>query len=164
MQLAYFAGGCFWCLEAIFQRIEGVFSVIPGYCNGSTISPTYQDVCTGQTGHAEVIKIEFEEDKVSYEELLQVFFKTHDASTLNRQGNDTGTQYRSAVFYINDWQKSQASAMIKHLGDRIVTELTELDVFYQAEDYHTNYFNNNSGQPYCQMVILPKLDKHFKNI
>jgi peptide-methionine (S)-S-oxide reductase len=125
MQLAYFAGGCFWCVEAIFQRIEGVFSVIPGYCNGSTISPTYQDVCTGQTGHAEVIKIEFEEDKVSYEELLQVFFKTHDASTLNRQGNDTGTQYRSAVFYINDWQKSQASAMMNHLGDRIVIELTE---------------------------------------
>tara|TARA_B100001105_G_scaffold220161_1_gene187403 strand:- start:387 stop:881 length:495 start_codon:yes stop_codon:yes gene_type:complete len=163
MQLAYFAGGCFWCVEAIFQRIEGVIRVDPGYCNGSTINPTYHDICTGTTGHAEAVKIEFNDDKASFKELLEVFFLTHDATTLNRQGNDVGTQYRSAVFYVNDEQQSVAQKMIDSLGEEVVTELVLLDKFYDAEDYHNNYYNNNSNQPYCQMVITPKLEKYFKD-
>ena len=131
MQTAYFAGGWFWCVEAVFQRIQGVALVESGDCNGSTIDPTYQDICTGSSGHAEVVKIEFDETIVSFEDLLQVFFATHDATTLNQQGNDRGTQYRSAVFYT-------------------------------AEDYHQNYYNNNPNQPYCAMLITPKLDKYFK--
>lgn len=162
MQTTYFAGGCFWCVEAVFQRIQGVDLVESGYCNGSTIDPTYQDICTGSSGHAEVVKIEFDETIVSFEDLLQVFFATHDATTLNQQGNDKGTQYRSAVFYTNDEQQAQAKQFIEKLGDNIVTEVTELDVFYPAEDYHQNYYNNNPNQPYCAMLITPKLDKYFK--
>ena len=162
MQTAYFAGGCFWCVEAVFQRIQGVDLVESGYCNGSTIDPTYQDICTGSSGHAEVVKITFDETVVSFEDLLQVFFATHDATTLNQQGNDKGTQYRSAVFYTNDGQQAQAKQFIEKLGDNIVTEVTELDVFYPAEDYHQNYYNNNPSQPYCAMLITPKLDKYFK--
>jgi len=162
MQTAYFAGGCFWCVEAVFQRIQGVDLVESGYCNGSTIDPTYQDICTGSSGHAEVVKITFDETIVSFEDLLQVFFATHDATTLNQQGNDKGTQYRSAVFYTNDEQQTQAKQFIEKLGDNIVTEVTELDVFYPAEDYHQNYYNNNPSQPYCAMLITPKLDKYFK--
>jgi peptide-methionine (S)-S-oxide reductase len=161
MQTAYFAGGCFWCVEAVFQRINGVVNVESGYCNGSTQNPTYQDICTGATGHAEVVKIEFDESQASFEQLLAVFFATHDATTLNQQGNDKGTQYRSAVFYINDEQQTQANQFIEKLGDNIVTEVTELAVFYPAEDYHQNYFNNNPNQPYCAMLIAPKLDKYF---
>ncbi|MDG2353526.1 MAG: peptide-methionine (S)-S-oxide reductase MsrA [Gammaproteobacteria bacterium] len=162
MQTAYFAGGCFWCVEAVFQRIQGVALVESGYCNGSTIDPTYQDICTGSSGHAEVVKIEFDETIVSFEDLLQVFFATHDATTLNQQGNDRGTQYRSAVFYTNTEQQTQAKLFIEKLGDNIVTEVTELDIFYPAEDYHQNYYNNNPNQPYCAMLITPKLDKYFK--
>ncbi|HIM54444.1 MAG TPA: peptide-methionine (S)-S-oxide reductase [Gammaproteobacteria bacterium] len=162
MQTTYFAGGCFWCVEAVFQRIQGVDLVESGYCNGSTIDPTYQDICTGSSGHAEVVKITFDETIVSFEDLLQVFFSTHDATTLNQQGNDKGTQYRSAVFYTNDEQQAQAKQFIEKLGDNIVTEVTELDVFYPAEDYHQNYYNNNPNQPYCAMLITPKLDKYFK--
>lgn len=162
MQTAYFAGGCFWCVEAVFQRINGVVSVESGYCNGSIINPTYQDICTGATGHAEVVKIEFDESIASFEYLLQVFFATHDATTLNQQGNDKGTQYRSAIFYINDEQQAQAKQFIQKLVDNIVTEVTELDTFYSAEDYHQNYYNNNPNQPYCAMLITPKLDKYFK--
>ena len=162
MQTTYFAGGCFWCVEAVFQRIQGVTLVESGYCNGSTIDPTYQDICTGSSGHAEVVKITFDETIVSFEDLLQVFFSTHDATTLNQQGNDKGTQYRSAVFYTNDEQQTQAKQFIEKLGDNIVTEVTELDVFYTAEDYHQNYYNNNPSQPYCAMLITPKLDKYFK--
>jgi len=162
MQAAYFAGGCFWCVEAVFQRIQGVALVESGYCNGSTIDPTYQDICTGSSGHAEVVKIEFDETIVSFEDLLQVFFATHDATTLNQQGNDRGTQYRSAVFYTNTEQQTQAKLFIEKLGDNIVTEVTELDIFYPAEDYHQNYYNNNPNQPYCAMLITPKLDKYFK--
>ena len=161
MQTAYFAGGCFWCVEAIFQRINGVTHVTSGYCNGTTIDPTYQDICTGSTGHAEVVKIEFDEDQLEFEKLLKVFFATHDATTLNQQGNDKGTQYRSAVFYTNDEQQTQANQFIQKLGDNVVTEVTKLDVFYPAEDYHQNYFNNNQNQPYCQMLIAPKLSKYF---
>jgi len=161
MQTAYFAGGCFWCVEAVFQRINGVVNVESGYCNGSTQNPTYQDICTGATGHAEVVKIEFDESQTSFEQLLAVFFATHDATTLNQQGNDKGTQYRSAVFYTNTEQQTQAKLFIEKLGDNIVTEVTELAVFYPAEDYHQNYFNNNPNQPYCTMLIAPKLDKYF---
>jgi peptide-methionine (S)-S-oxide reductase len=145
----------------VFQRINGVVNVESGYCNGSTQNPTYQDICTGATGHAEVVKIEFDESQASFEQLLAVFFATHDATTLNQQGNDKGTQYRSAVFYINDEQQTQANQFIEKLGDNIVTEVTELAVFYPAEDYHQNYFNNNPNQPYCAMLIAPKLDKYF---
>jgi len=162
MQTAYFAGGCFWCVEAVFQRINGVVNVESGYCNGSTKNPTYQDICTGATGHAEVVKIEFDESQASFEQLLAVFFATHDATTLNQQGNDHGTQYRSAVFYTNTEQQNQAKLFIEKLGDNIVTEVTELAVFYPAEDYHQNYYNNNPNQPYCAMLITPKLDKYFK--
>ena len=161
METAYFAGGCFWCVEAIFQRINGVTYVTSGYCNGDTIDPTYQDICTGSTGHAEVVKIEFDEDQVEFEKLLKVFFATHDATTLNQQGNDRGTQYRSAVFYVSNEQQQQAKQLIQKLGDNVVTEVTKLDVFYPAENYHQNYFNNNQNQPYCQMLIAPKLDKYF---
>ena len=161
METAYFAGGCFWCVEAIFQRINGVTHVTSGYCNGTTIDPTYQDICTGSTGHAEVVKIEFDKDQVEFEKLLKVFFATHDATTLNQQGNDRGTQYRSAVFYVSDEQQQQAKQLIQKLGDNVVTEVTKLDVFYPAEDYHQNYFNNNQNQPYCQMLIAPKLSKYF---
>ena len=161
METAYFAGGCFWCVEAIFQRINGVTHVTSGYCNGTTIDPTYQDICTGSTGHAEVVKIEFDKDQVEFEKLLKVFFATHDATTLNQQGNDRGTQYRSAVFYVSDEQQQQAKQLIQKLGDNVVTEVTKLDVFYPAENYHQNYFNNNHNQPYCQMLIAPKLDKYF---
>jgi peptide-methionine (S)-S-oxide reductase len=162
MQTAYFAGGCFWCVEAVFQRIQGVARVESGYCNGSTIDPTYQDICTGSSGHAEVVKIEFDESQVTFEQLLEVFFATHDTTTLNQQGNDEGTQYRSAVFYTNAEQQTQANQFIQKLGDNIVTEVSELDVFYPAEDYHQNYYNNNLNQPYCAMLITPKLDKYFK--
>jgi peptide-methionine (S)-S-oxide reductase len=161
MQTAYFAGGCFWCVEAVFQRINGVVNVESGYCNGSTKNPTYQDICTGATGHAEVVKVEFDESQTSFEQLLAVFFATHDATTLNQQGNDKGTQYRSAVFYTNTEQQNQAKLFIEKLGDNIVTEVTELAVFYPAEDYHQNYFNINPNQPYCAMLIAPKLDKYF---
>jgi len=161
MQTAYFAGGCFWCVEAVFQRINGVVDVESGYCNGSTQNPTYQDICTGTTGHAEVVKIEFDESQISFEQLLTVFFATHDATTLNQQGNDKGTQYRSAVFYINGEQQTQAKPFIEKLGDNIVTEVTKLAVFYPAENYHQNYFNDNPNQPYCAMLIAPKLDKYF---
>jgi peptide-methionine (S)-S-oxide reductase len=161
METAYFAGGCFWCVEAIFQRINGVTYVTSGYCNGDTIDPTYQDICTGSTGHAEVVKIEFDEDQVEFEKLLKVFFATHDATTLNQQGNDCGTQYRSAIFYVSDGQQQQAKQLIQRLGDNIVTEVTKLDVFYPAENYHQNYFNNNQNQPYCLMLIAPKLSKYF---
>mgnify|MGYP003978861017 CR=1 FL=1 len=161
MQTAYFAGGCFWCVEAVFQRIEGVLNATSGYCNGATQNPTYQDICTGTTGHAEVVKIEFDEAIISFEKLLSVFFATHDPTTLNQQGNDKGTQYRSAGFYMNDEQQLQAGQFVQKLAENVVTEVSELDVFYPAEDYHQNYFVNNPNQPYCAMLIAPKIDKYF---
>jgi peptide-methionine (S)-S-oxide reductase len=161
MQTAYLAGGCFWCVEAIFQRVKGVKEVENGYCNGTTINPSYESICTGQTGHAEVLRVDFDEDEVTFEALLEVFVETHDPTSLNRQGADRGTQYRSAVFYTNDLQKEIATSVIGKIKGA-VTEVTELDVFYPAEVYHQNYFNNNSNQPYCQMVILPKVTKYFK--
>ncbi len=161
MQTAYLAGGCFWCVEAIFQRVNGVKEVKNGYCNGSTQNPTYEAICTGQTGHAEVLRVEYDESVVSYESLLEVFVETHDPTSLNQQGADKGTQYRSAIFYTDDSQRLIATSVIGNIKGA-VTEITKLDVFYPAEGYHQNYYNNNSNQPYCQMVILPKINKYFK--
>ena len=161
MQTAYLAGGCFWCVEAIFQRVNGVKELENGYCNGDTQNPSYEAICSGQTGHAEVLRVEYDESVVSYESLLEVFVETHDPTSLNQQGADKGTQYRSAVFYTNDLQKQVATSVIGKVKGA-VTEITELDVFYPAESYHQDYFSNNSNQPYCQMVILPKINKYFK--
>jgi peptide-methionine (S)-S-oxide reductase len=161
MQAAYFAGGCFWCVEAIFQRVDGVKELTSGYCNGSTQNPTYEEVCSGQSGHAEVLKIEFDEQKISFTDLLEVFVETHDPTSLNQQGADRGTQYRSAVFYIDSVQRDLAISLISSIPDA-VTEISPLDVFYPAEGYHQNYYNNDPNQPYCQMVILPKINQYFK--
>jgi peptide-methionine (S)-S-oxide reductase len=161
MQTAYFAGGCFWCVEAIFQRVDGVKELTSGYCNGSTQNPTYEEVCSGQSGHAEVLKIEFDEQQISFTDLLKVFVETHDPTSLNQQGADRGTQYRSAVFYIDSVQRDLAISLISSIPDA-VTEISPLDVFYPAEGYHQNYYNNDPNQPYCQMVILPKINKYFK--
>lgn len=160
--------GCFWCTEAIFETVKGVKSLTSGYMGGHTKNPTYKEVCTGQTGHAEVIQLEYDADELSFDELLLIFFKTHNPTTLNRQGGDVGTQYRSAIFYHNEQQKEQAEAMIKRLTDEkvfdqpIVTEVTPASEFYKAEDYHQNYFENNPGNPYCSAVIQPKLYKFAK--
>jgi peptide-methionine (S)-S-oxide reductase len=161
MQIAYLAGGCFWCIEAIFQRVNGVKKLESGYCNGSTQSPSYEAICSGQTGHAEVLRIEYDESVVSYESLLEVFVETHDPTSLNQQGADKGTQYRSAIFYTDDSQRLIATSVVGNIKGA-VTEITELDVFYPAEGYHQDYYNNNLNQPYCQMVILPKINKYFK--
>ena len=161
METAYFAGGCFWCVEAIFQRVDGVKNLTSGYCNGLSQNPSYEEVCTGQSEHAEVLKIDYDEQQISYAKLLEVFVATHDPTSLNQQGGDRGTQYRSAVFYINESQKQLAITLLSTIKNA-VTEVTELDVFYAAEDYHQNYYNNNTNQPYCQLVILPKIKKYFK--
>ena len=161
MQTAYLAGGCFWCVEAIFQNINGVKELENGYCNGATQNPSYEAICSGQTGHAEVLRVEYDESVVSYESLLEVFVETHDPTSLNQQGADKGTQYRSAIFYTDDSQRLIATSVIGNIKGA-VTEITKLDVFYPAEGYHQNYYNNNSNQPYCQMVILPKINKYFK--
>ena len=168
MEQATFGGGCFWCTEAVFQNLKGVTKVISGYMGGHKPEPTYKEICNGDTGHAEIIQIEYNEEEISFEDLLLVFFKTHDPTTLNRQGNDAGTQYRSVVFYENPQQKTAAENMIDQLEknmvfDRpIVTEITPISKFYAAEDYHQNYFNNNSSQSYCAFVIQPKLTKFIK--
>jgi len=161
MQTAYLAGGCFWCVEAIFQRVNGVKELTNGYCNGLTQNPSYEEICSGQSNHAEVLKVDYDEQQISYSELLEVFVATHDPTSLNQQGADKGTQYRSAVFYTNDSQKQIATSIIGAIKGA-VTEITELDIFYPAESYHQNYYNNNPNQPYCQMVILPKINKYFK--
>ena len=161
MQTAYLAGGCFWCVEAIFQRVNGVKQLENGYCNGATQNPSYEAICSGQTGHAEVLRVEYDESVVSYESLLEVFVETHDPTSLNQQGADKGTQYRSAIFYTDDSQRLIATSVIGNIKGA-VTEITKLDVFYPAESYHQDYYNNNSNQPYCQMVILPKINKYFK--
>lgn len=164
-ELATFGAGCFWCVEAIFQRLKGVISVQSGYTGGKTENPDYKAVCTGQTGHAEVIQIKFDPQIVSFEDLLYVFWRTHDPTTLNQQGADKGTQYRSAIFYHNEEQKEIAekskteTELSKLYKDPIVTEITKISKFYNAEDYHQNYFNDNSFQPYCSFVISPKIKK-----
>ncbi len=169
MELATFGAGCFWCVEAIFQRVDGVSKVVSGYSGGHVKNPSYKEVCQGTTGHAEVCQLSYDPKVVSYEELLEVFWQTHDPTTLNRQGNDTGTQYRSAVFYHNESQKELAEAYKKQLDasgtfkNRIVTEIVPYQTMYVAEDYHQNYFNQNGSQPYCSIVIRPKVEK-FKKV
>ncbi len=165
MEVATFGAGCFWCVEAIFQSIPGVISIEPGYAGGEVENPTYEDVCSGHTGHAEVCRIEFDQTKVSFENLLNVFWTTHDPTTLNQQGNDVGTQYRSVIFYHSPEQKEIAEASLKNadeslgLKNPIVTEISPISNYYTAEDYHHNYFNNNPNAPYCQLVIRPKVEK-----
>ena len=157
-----FAGGCFWCTEAVFSELKGVLSVMPGYAGGQKSNPTYGEVCTGMTGHAEVTRVEYDPAQILFSDLLTVFFATHDPTTLNRQGNDVGTQYGSAIFYTTDAQKKESEDFIAELnkeGEKVVTELKPLDVFYPAENYHQNYFKNNPDKPYCQVVISPKLEK-----
>lgn len=163
--LATFAGGCFWCTEAIFQRLHGVIKVTPGYSGGDMEGPTYEEVASGKTGHAEVIQVEYDTEKIKYEELLEVFFATHDPTTLNRQGADIGTQYRSAVFYHDQKQKDDTEEFIKKLTlqntfkDPIVTEVSKFKKFYPAEDYYLNYYNSHKNQLYCKIIITPKLKK-----
>ena len=161
-------GGCFWCTEAVFQRLKGVDTVISGYMGGTTKNPTYKEICTGTTGHAEVIQVIYDTAIISTVEILEVFFATHDPTTLNRQGADVGTQYRSVVFHHNDEQKKLAEEIIQDLDkakvykNPIVTQIAKAEVFYPAEDYHQNYYNLNSNQSYCAFVITPKLDKFQK--
>ena len=164
-ETAVFAGGCFWCTEAVFQRLAGVKSVTSGYAGGATEHPTYDDICTGRTGHAECLRVEFDPRQVSYADLLQVFWSTHNPTTPNQQGADVGTQYRSAIFFADDAQRQQAEAYRRKLDEAkafsapIVTEIVPLDRFHPAENYHQGYYNANRRQPYCQAVIAPKLDK-----
>jgi peptide-methionine (S)-S-oxide reductase len=164
-ELATFAGGCFWCTEAIFDRVNGVTSVVSGYSGGHVVNPAYREVTSGSTGHAEAIQITYDPEKISYVELLEIFFKTHDPTTLNRQGADVGTQYRSAVFFHTEEQQKLAEEIIGALDKEkiwknpIVTEVTAFSNFYPAEEYHQEYFDNNSGQGYCRMVIQPKVEK-----
>lgn len=163
METIVFGGGCFWCTETIFLMLKGVKSVEPGYAGGTKANPTYEEVSSGNTGHAEVIKIEYDPDRIALEELLQVFFSSHDPTTLNRQGNDVGTQYRSIILYTTPRQKEKAQHYIDVLNksgvQRIVTTVEPLKEFYKAEDYHNNYFANNRGAGYCQLVIEPKVEK-----
>jgi peptide-methionine (S)-S-oxide reductase len=162
---AVFGGGCFWCTEAVFKSLKGVTSVLPGYAGGHVVNPTYEEVSSGSTGHAEAVQITFDPSQVPYETLLTVFFASHDPTTLNRQGADVGTQYRSVVFYTTPEQKAAAEQFIADLnasnehGNRIVTTVDPLDTFYEAEDYHRDYFANHPNQPYCLVVINPKLEK-----
>ncbi|HEY5220651.1 MAG TPA: peptide-methionine (S)-S-oxide reductase MsrA [Candidatus Paceibacterota bacterium] len=170
---AVFAGGCFWCTEAVFEELRGVISVMPGYTGGTVPNPTYEAVCTGETGHAEATRIIYDPSKIKYHDLLTVFFATHDPTTLNRQGNDVGTQYRSAIFYDTPAQKVAAEKFIAELnasdpnGKPIVTEVVPLDRFYEAEDYHRQYFKNHPEKGYCQLIIEPKvvkLQKQFADL
>ncbi|MGX1930350.1 peptide-methionine (S)-S-oxide reductase MsrA [Flagellimonas sp. 2504JD4-2] len=172
LETAIFAGGCFWCTEAVFQRLNGVYEVKSGYTGGSIKNPAYREICTGRTGHAEAIEITFDPNQITYNELLEVFFATHDPTTLNRQGNDVGTQYRSEIFYTTPEQKRLAEEFIglleqeKVFGAPVVTAVSEAQPFYLAEEEHQNYYNGHKSQPYCQFIIDPKikkLNKHFSN-
>ena len=165
LETATFGAGCFWCVEAVIKRLHGVVSFSSGYMGGHAVNPTYQDVCTGQTGHAEVVQVVFDPEKISFEELLDVFWQMHDPTTLNRQGGDTGTQYRSAIFYHSEEQRKLAeeSKAREESGGRhssaIVTAIAPADRYYEAEDYHQDYYDNNRAAPYCRMIISPKLIK-----
>lgn len=170
LQIATLAGGCFWCLEAVFEQVRGVERVVSGYIGGTVPNPRYEAVCSGQTGHAEAVQISFDAQQISFRELLEVFFGIHDPTTLNCQGNDAGTQYRSAIFYHTDEQRAEALAMIAELNEQhiwpapLVTEVVAAPTFYPAEDYHQHYFARNPGQGYCQIVVAPKVAKlreHF---
>jgi len=166
--LATFGGGCFWCVEAVFEELQGVADVVSGYAGGHDENPTYQQVCTGLTGHAEVCQIRYDPEKIGYAELLEVFFKTHDPTTLNRQGPDVGTQYRSVIFYHDQQQKALAERAVRELGAAgafrrpIVTQIAPLAKFYPAEDYHQDYFRKNPNQGYCRAVVGPKVSKFRK--
>ncbi len=168
-KIAVFAGGCFWCTEAIFSQLKGVQKVVSGYSGGKVANPTYDQVCTGTTGHAECTQITYDPEQISFAELLEVFWMTHDPTTLNRQGADRGTQYRSAIFYTDEDQKQEATTLKAKLEDEkiwnspIVTEITRFDQFYPAENYHQSYYTNNPNQGYCRIVITPKVEK-FKKI
>lgn len=165
LETAVFGGGCFWCTEAVFQNLRGVVSVLPGYAGGRVPNPTYEQVSSGMTGHVEVSKIEFNPDQITFHDLLEVFFATHDPTTQDRQGNDVGEQYRSVVFYVNDRQRAEAENVIRQLqaskafNAPIVTQVQPLNAFYQAEDYHQQYYSRNQDKPYCRLVIDPKLAK-----
>ena len=165
LEVATIGGGCFWCIEAVFSPLKGIEKLESGYAGGDNPNPTYKEVCTGNTGHAEVVQVTFDTSVITFEEVLEIFFAMHDPTTLNRQGNDRGTQYRSTIMYHDDAQKQTAEAVIARLtaddtfGDPIVTEVVPLDVFYPAEDYHQDYFANNTYQPYCMAVIAPKVLK-----
>jgi len=169
LDTATFATGCFWCTESKFQQLNGVVKVTSGFAGGHTVNPTYEEVCTGTTGHAETCNIVFDPSKITYDELIEAFFVAHDPTQLNRQGNDVGTQYRSAIFYHNATQKQKAEYYIAKLNqekvykNKIVTQVVPYTVFYKAEDYHQNYYNLNSSQPYCKYVIQPELEK-FKKV
>ena len=165
---ATFGAGCFWCVETLFAQLKGVDTVLSGYAGGTVKNPTYKEICTGETGHAEVIQISYDSSLLSYTELLEVFFNVHDPTTLNRQGNDEGTQYRSTIMYANEEQKNMAQEYINQIDangtfqNKIVTTLEPMDTFYVAEDYHQDYYNQNGGQPYCQYVVRPKVEKFKK--
>lgn len=167
-EVAVLAGGCFWCLEAVFDQLKGVSAVESGYTGGRVANPTYRQVCDGNTGHAEVVRVTFDPSVISFRDLLDVFFTIHDPTTLNRQGADVGTQYRSAIFYTSPEQQAIATQTISELGNAklwdqpIVTEVKPLDTFYEAEDYHQEYFTNNPNQPYCRAVVAPKVAKARK--
>ena len=167
IEQATFGAGCFWCVEAVFERLKGVVDVRAGYAGGNTENPTYEDICRGKTGHAEVIQIDYDSSLISFEKLLDIFWKSHDPTTLNQQGADVGTQYRSAIFYHSEKQKETADISRKKTNksdlytDTIVTEITPLTTFYIAENYHQDYFRINKNSPYCQLVIKPKLDKLY---
>ncbi len=167
-ELATFGGGCFWCVEAIYERVKGVYAAISGYAGGHVADPDYRQVTTGLTGHAEVVQVEFDPAVISYYELLEIFFKTHDPTTLNRQGADVGTQYRSIILYHNEEQRNQAEEIIRELDgagiykDPIVTQVEPFEKFYKAEGYHQEYFENNPSQGYCRVVIQPKVEKFEK--
>jgi peptide-methionine (S)-S-oxide reductase len=173
-EIATLAGGCFWCLEAVFDELEGVVQVVPGYSGGIVPDPSYYEVCAERTGHAEAVQVTFDPEVISFREILEVFFGIHDPTTLNRQGSDVGTQYRSAIFYHNEEQRLIADRVIRELNDAkiwdvpIVTEITPFESFYAAEDYHRRYFSRNRGQPYCELVIAPKVSKlrkeHLKKL
>lgn len=165
METATFAGGCFWCTEAVFLELKGVQSVVSGYIGGKTLNPSYEEICNGDTGHAEAIQISFNPNEISFEELLEIFFATHDPTTLNRQGNDVGTQYRSEIFYHNENQKEISESYIELLtrentfGKPVVTQVSPATLFYPAEDYHQNYYNQHQEQGYCSYIITPKIEK-----
>jgi peptide-methionine (S)-S-oxide reductase len=165
MAKAVLGGGCFWCLDAIFRKVDDVKDVICGYAGGRRANPNYEQVCTGVTGHAEVVMIDFDETKISFDKILDVFFEVHNPTELNRQGNDVGTQYRSIIFYLDEKQKEIATKKIEELKKNsinVVTEIKKLDKFYEAEEYHQNYFAKNPYQPYCQYVISPKVEKFLQ--
>lgn len=163
-EIATLGGGCFWCLEAVFDEVRGVTDVASGYAGGAGANPTYEQVCSGRTGHAEVVRVEFDTDQITFRQILEIFFTIHDATTLNRQGNDVGTQYRSAIFYHSPEQLQTAREVIADsgLGNEVVTELTPAGPFYAAEDYHQNYYRDHPEQGYCMFVVGPKVSKFRK--